>query len=177
MDPRHFDFNLKSISYWQFVYPFSRLSLYSFPCGFILLSQSSSLYWTSLFLHHSSSTYLAVSGALAPFPYSLAPLLPYSTSISLTRLAYWSVRGESQRTCLFINVSEGKRWRRKKSGEQWGEGRGKREEMWQREKVGKCEERESDKSTATVNWWRGLVRRPQGLLTATESSITPEMEI
>lgn len=133
-DPHHFDFYLKSITHSLtilFVYPFSRNSLHPFPWGVMLLSPSSSFFISPF------STYLPLSGALSLFPYSPAPLLYCPTLLpSSFPPSLILVRRESRSTCLFINVRKGSRWRREKISE---EGKGKREEMWQREKGGRSE--------------------------------------
>lgn len=162
MNPDCFDFNLISTLAILTVYPFSRHSLYLFPCGFMLLWPLFSLYWTSLFLRHSF-TYLPVSGALSLFPFSLVPLLSCPTLLpsSLAPSVILVLERESQRTCLFINVSKGSRWRRKTGSERWGEGRGKIGDTWQREKVGKSEREKESPSTVPVNWWRGWSDAPR----------------
>lgn len=97
---------------------------YSFSWGFMPLS----LFLTSFFFrpsfHLSSCKWGIISLSIFPLLSSLALLYFHHLFTSSLILVG---EGESQRTCLFINVTEGSHQRRKKSSER-ATGRGKGQE-------------------------------------------------
>lgn len=136
--------------------------------AFFLSVLNTSLSSSPLF-HLSSSKWGIISFSI--FPRS-SPLLPYSTSIIPPPChSYWSVREESRRTCLFINVSEGSgHWRRERSSE-GGRGRGnvtkrRRKRGWKRVRA------RQESFHCASKLMKRLVRWPQGLLTETEQHHT-----
>lgn len=120
------------------------------------------------FLIHSYSRSCILSVLNVP----LLTYLPISAFISCPSLLQSSLhlvshtlwRGKkSQRTCLFINVTEGshQRWKKQRAvGRRKGQERGN----VTREKGGKCKRESKSPSTVPVKWWRGCPGAPRACL-------------
>lgn len=123
-------------------------------------------------------------GALSPFPYSLALVYCPAPLPSSLHLVTPTGEAESQRTCLFINVADGSRQRRKERAvrrEAESETRAGERKRAREKKEVSVKESNWSTSTLPVNWWTTRWSNAPGgrLVTSKESSILqplPETE-
>lgn len=121
---------------------------------------------------------------LSPFPYSLALVYCPAPLPSSLHLVTPTDEAESQRTCLFINVADGSRQRRKERAvrrEAESETRAGERKRAREKKEVSVKESNWSTSTLPVNWWTTRWSNAPGgrLVTSKESSILqplPETE-